>query len=84
MATLHTLVTNPGDGRTSLVLLGLLLHSKQVPSRSYSEKFESGARSDERRNKIISIEPSHFEPGQKNAVDSFLVLEASLVMNAIG
>lgn len=83
MATLLTLVTNPGDGRTSLVLLGLLLHSKQVPSRSCREKFGSGARSKEKRNKIISTEPSRFEAGQKGAMDSLLVLEASLVTTAL-
>ena len=82
MVTLHALETNPGDARTFLVLLGLLLHSKKVLSRSFGEKLKSRGRSNERRNKIISIEPSHFEPGQENAVDS-LVLEASLVATVL-
>lgn len=30
----------------------------------------------------MSIEPSHFAPGHENAMDSFLVLEASLVVTA--
>lgn len=83
MVTLHTLETNPRDGRTFLVLLGLVLHSKKVLSRSFGEKLESRGRPNERRNKIMSIEPSNFEPGQENAMDSFLVLEASLVVTAL-
>lgn len=82
MVTLHTLETNPGGGRTFQLLFGLLLHSKKVFSRSFGEKLESRGRSNERRNKIISIEPSHFAPGHENAMDSFLVLEASLVVSA--
>jgi len=79
VVTLHTLETNPRDGGIFLVLLGLVLHSKKVLSRSFGEKLESRGRSHERRNKTISTEPSHFEPGQENTVDRFLVLEASLV-----